>query len=49
MLLHFALPHKVTSVSTATGANVTMTAGAEGYLMFTMPLEVAADAIILRA
>ena len=36
-------------LSYTTGANVTMTTGAGGYLMFTMPLEVAADAIILRA
>ena len=49
VVLNFQLPHAVTSVTTASGANVTMTNGPAGYLRFTLPLEVAADAIILRA
>lgn len=49
VLMHFDLPHPIASVVTATGANVTMSTSAEGYPMFTMPLEIAADAIILRA
>ena len=49
VLLHFEPPHPVTTVTTATGVNVTMSRGADGYAMFTLPLEVAADAIILRA
>ena len=46
--LTYTLPHAVSSVSTATGANVTMASDEAGLLTFTMPLEIAADAIILR-
>ena len=49
VILHFKLDHAITSVTTATGANVTMATDATGQVYFTLPLEIAADAIILRA
>ena len=39
---------QVTTATTATGVPVTMSKGADGFLSFTMQLEIAADAIILR-
>jgi hypothetical protein len=47
--LHFELPHTVTTATTATGAPVAMSRAKDsGFLQFTLALEIAADAIILR-
>jgi hypothetical protein len=47
--LHFELPYTVTTATTATGAPVAMSRAKDsGFLQFTLALEIAADAIILR-
>eukprot|EP01052_Picozoa_sp_SAG31_P001968 SAG31_NODE_66_length_28567_cov_30.222698_9_plen_424_part_00 len=50
VLLHYEPPHAVKGITTATGTNVSATRDqSSGFLVFTLKLESAADAIILRS
>jgi hypothetical protein len=50
VMLHFEPAHPVSSVTTASGQNVTMKrSGSSNFLSFTLALKIAADVIVLRA